>query len=546
MRNLLLFAMLFFLVPALFFPSQLTLIRNVSVYLPDGKLAADHFIMISGSKIKNIGPMEQLDKKTIADIEYDLSGYKVYPAFIDAYYTGLQGDVPKDKGGKRSSDGMPSIDKSVRPSFHRRNLFIKRKCVDMLDLSETKLRKIMSSGFGFLHVVPENGIIGGTTVVISVSSSNPEQAVLVPQGFLSVNFRTNPSAYPTTLASFLAELQQLKQDCLYRQLMKEKQFYHPSKRLYYTPELDVLNPYMLNKKRFLVKTKNIVEQRIFEMMRENLEINPVMVGCSEIWRRAVDPRSDIVLLLDFKPPLSSKYAKMGEDQKKKAEKTLNPDKLAGFFRSHPRISLAPSSTGDYKNLFKNIRLLLERGISERQIIKSLTVIPARLLGIERYAGQMAAGRLASFIVCKNDIFDKKNRIEKMFIEGKMHGFSPRKGKSEPPAGDMTGNWVVKIQGQMNFELKMTIEQEGNFFTGKLISSMGTMEINDGFISGSKVTFSTSAPIGGQDTRIEVSGDYQEGEIRGTIHIGSFGAGSLLATPENLESDLAIDACTREA
>ena len=177
---------------------------------------------------------------------------------------------------------------------------------------------------------------------------------------------------------------------------------------------------------------------------------------------------------------------------------------------------------------------MKNGVNEKKVIESLTTIPAALLGIQNQSGHIAQGYLASLIVADKKIFDEKSKIIKMFIEGKHFDFKAKGGKGKPPAADLTGNWLVKIEGQMNFELKMTIQQEGNNFTGQLISSMGNMDFEDGFISGSSITFSTSAPIGGQNTTIEISAEYKEGKIVGTISIGTFGESSFTATPEQMK------------
>jgi hypothetical protein len=522
---------LIWMIPFVVITADLTLIKNVSVYMPSGSIQENSFILIHGAKISRVGLMSQLKKEVFPDIEFDLEGHVVYPAFIDSYYQGFQKKDSRLKEKKSGSREMPVTDKTDRKPFNDRKLFIARRGVDIIEIEKSKLKKIISQGFGFLHIIPEDGIIGGSSCLISVLSPVLSQSVLIPEVFLTLEFATNLSEYPTTLSSLLVELKQLKEDSLYYQMMKKKHIYHPTCRLKYMPELDIIYPYFLQTKRFVIRTKNRVEQRIFELLQREMKLNPVLVGSSEIWRREVVPRTDIILPLTFNPPLASRYSKMGDAEKKKAKDVIFPEKIAQFFSKNPRISLTAPTSGDYKTLLKNIRILLKNGAAEKKIIDSLTTIPATLLGIQNQCGRIARGYLASLIVADKKIFAEKSKIVKMFIEGKSFDFKSKEGKGKPPAADLTGNWFVKIEGQMNFELKMTIKQEGNNFTGQLISSMGNMDFEDGFISGNSITFSTSAPIGGQSTAIEISGEYKEGKIVGTISIGSFGDSSFTATPE---------------
>jgi hypothetical protein len=525
---------LIWMIPFVIFTSDLTLLKNANVYLSSGSIQENSFILIHGAKISRIGLMSQLGKNVFPDVEFDLEDHFVYPAFIDSFYQGLQKKDSRSKEKKSRSQEMPVVDKTVRKSFKDRKLLIARRGIDIIELEKSKLKKVISHGFGFLHIIPEDGIIGGSSCLLSTLSPTFSESVLIPEVFMTLNFATNSSEYPTTLSSLLVELKQLKEDSFYHQMMKGKHIYHSTCRLKYIPELDIIYPYFLNKKRFVIKTKNRVEQRIFELVQKDMKLNPVLVGCSEIWRREVKPRTDIILPLTFNPPLASRYSKMGDAEKKKAKDMIFPKKIAQFFSNYPRISLTAPTNGDYKTLLKNIRILLKNGVKEKKILDSLTTIPAALLGIQNQSGRIAKGYLASLIVADKKIFSEKSKIVKMFIEGKFYDFKPKGGKGKPPAADLTGNWLLKIEGQMNFEWKMTIQQEGNNFTGQLISSRGSMDFEDGFISGSSITFSTSAPIGGQSTTIEVSGEYKDGKIVGTISIGSFGESSFTASPDQME------------
>ena len=509
-----------------------TLIKNANVMLPDFSFQEASYIIINGAKIEKIGLMKDL-QKGIFDDEFDAEGGFVYPAFIDPYFQGFQKKEAKAKG---TQTGRPAgADKTTRKLYEERDLLIKQKVVEKLDLKKAKMKSMISKGFGYIHVIPDKGIIGGTTAVLSLVSEKLNKAVLSPENFMAVFVKTNRNEYPTTHASVMSEIKQLKLDSFYYQKMKKLQFVHRTERMEFFPELDILYPYFTRSKRFIFKIDSIVQQRMVGMLAGELGINPVLAVHADVWRRPVPASQDVILPLSFEPPMTSKYSNMGDKFKKDAEKKMYPEKIAGFFKSRKNIGLTAPKAGDYKKLFENIKILIKQGVKEEDVLRSLTVVPAGLMGISRFAGTLQPGKLASLFVSDKKVFDEKAKIKKAFVEGIL--FDLEKPKGKPPVTDLTGSWDIKVESSMgNFEFKMTIEQDGNDITGELTSQMGTIEIEEGFISGKEVNLSMGFSMAGQTVKIEISGtvkiEGKDKKIEGTLSMGTFGKGKFVATPQS--------------
>lgn len=495
------------------------LIKNCTVFLPDSTYRENAFIMIQGARIHRIGSMKEL-QPGIFDREIDAEGAYVYPALIDAYCTGFQqsGDPEKEEKSPRSG----SVDKTRRPPYSRRGYHMANNAVDALELKKSSSSKVLRRGFSCLHVAPPEGIVTGATSVISLVSQQVPEVVLIPQKFMHIYLKPGRGAYPSTLASLAAELEQMKIDSLYRH-GREGLWRRDGERVRYLPELDILLPYWKQEKRFLFQAPGIVEQRLVEILAEKLDVDPVLVGHSDIWRRRVDPRRDVILPLTFTPPASSRWSKMGEETRKKAEKEMYPRKLAEFIRRHPDICLVPPKSGEYPELFKNIRRLMKEKVSEALLIRSLTANPARLLNISAYLGTIAPGKLASLVLSDQKLFAEKARIQWMVVEG--HIREMKRQKLKKPATDLSGNWTVNVESGMgNMPFAMVLKQDGNYLSGKMVSQMGDMQISEGTISGTAVNIVITAPIMGRDTTVVVSGSYEEERISGTMTIGSLGEG----------------------
>lgn len=427
-------SLLFILLAVVFVPgltavdaAESTLITNATLFLPDGTWQANSFVAINGGKIQKTGRMNQLQPGEIYDNRYDLKGKYLYPAFIDPMYKGFMAEyklvTPKTDKKKKEEELRPEpTDTFVRPPLAKRNFFVTRSAVKRLKMDKDKTRKIMGYGFGFLNIMPGDGIIGGTTTVVSLVSNENAEAVLVPELFMAVALKPNRDHYPVTPAGIAAQLIQLKADCLYHQKIKKLQFYHPSQRETYKPELDILLPYFSGKKRFMISIYDYSRQRMTERLIHDLGIAPVLVGHPDIWRRPVAPENGIILPLDFVPPERSKYATQGEKLLKEAKEKIYPQKLADFLKKHKTISISPPRVNDHKTFFKNISALIKQGASEADIIDAMTINPAKLLGIDRFAGSIEAGKLAAIAVFDKKFNEKDAAVCMMFLENKVFQF----------------------------------------------------------------------------------------------------------------------------
>jgi hypothetical protein len=518
-----------------FLSAETTILKNVSVYRNNGSFQADSFILLKGCKIRQVGLMKNF-AGGIFDNEYDLQGSFVYPAFIDAFYQGFQEKAEEEEESEKNTKEITrneTKDRDKREPYKERNFFIKRNVLDVVQIKKSASRKLIANGFALLHIVPDKGVINGTSAVVSLVSVELSESVIVPEKFMFLPFKTNSQLYPTTHASLMAELMQLREDSLYHRNMKKLQFFHESERENYMPELDILLPYFTGEKRFLVATRNLVEQRMVEILKDKLKIKPVVVASSDVWRRKVSLNTEIILPLRFTPPLASRYYLSGEKIKKEASDKIYPQKIAEFFKAHGNICLTAPESGDYQILFGNIRTLIKQGVTEAAIIKALTLNPAKLLGISEFAGTVKTGLLANLIISDKKIFSEKAKVTKVFVEGKLFDFKAREGGGKLPVTDLSGGWKVKIESPIgSFDIKMTLEQDGNDLTGTITGPDGSLtDIQEGSIFGDEVFITLSIDAGDEDITLEIDAKFKDKKLRGAITIGSLGEGTFVAVPE---------------
>ena len=71
------------------------------------------------------------------------------------------------------------------------------------------------------------------------------------------------------------------------------------------------------------------------------------------------------------------------------------------------ITFAITSSGikNKTEFLKNLKLAVSKGLSKSDALRSLTVTPAKLIGVENKIGTIEKGKIANFLICSSDIFD---------------------------------------------------------------------------------------------------------------------------------------------
>src|SRR6185436_9528061 len=94
------------------------------------------------------------------------------------------------------------------------------------------------------------------------------------------------------------------------------------------------------------------------------------------------------------------------------------------------IALTTYGLSDKKSFRKNLRLALDRGLSEDDALAALTTVPAKLCGVERQLGTIEKGKIANLtVVDGKGYFDPEARVRDVWIDGRTYHLQP--GKEAP-------------------------------------------------------------------------------------------------------------------
>ncbi len=236
-----------------------------------------------------------------------------------------------------------------------------------------------------------------------------------------------------------------------------------------------------------------------------------------------------MITLNFRPPTTSLYATRGEALRRQAEQEIYPSNAAELQKLGLTFALTSLGLSDASTFQKNIQQAIKAGLPAEMALQALTVVPAKILGVDSFMGTIEAGKIANVVLCKGEIFDSKGQVEKIWVDGRLFKIERAPEAKTPAAISVAGSWRVTISGPMGeMEMTMELEQEGSLVRGQLISNYGRWQIQNGNLSGQELNFTFSIEIMGQTIEAAFQGRVEKDVMEGTVQIPG-GAADFRAT-----------------
>src|SRR5262249_51795256 len=114
-----------------------------------------------------------------------------------------------------------------------------------------------------------------------------------------------------------------------------------------------------------------------------------------------------------------------------------PENAALLRRQGLEIALSTYGLADKKKFRQNLRLALERGLSEDDALAALTTIPAKLCGAENQLGTIEPGKLANLaVVDGTNYFNPDSKVREVWIDGRIYRAAPEEPKPAKEEGEL--------------------------------------------------------------------------------------------------------------
>ena len=377
---------------------------NGTAHIGNGKVLTSAIVVIRGQKIEMVEDIRgmKLDYKSF-DTVIDLAGKHIYPGLINTNNVlGLH-----DAEAVRATVDFVEVGAL---NSHVRSLIA-------YNTDNIIIPTVRTNGVLYTQVTPRGNLISGSSSVMALDGWNWEDAVLLADDGIHVNFPRHPS---------------------YRY---EEERRNKEMQKHYEEEVLRLSRFFTDAAAYL-KQKNAAEKNIrFEAMRA------VLTGKSNLYLHA-DRAADIQAALNFaeekqiiKPVLVG-----GRDawqlttllKKRNVPVMLNrvfdlPDRQdedidllyrVSYLLQKDSVLFCLQLEGDMeamhsRNLPFNAGATVAYGLDKEQALAAISLNAAKILGLADRIGSLEAGKMASFVISSGDLLDMRSSlVEAVYIAGK--------------------------------------------------------------------------------------------------------------------------------
>lgn len=395
---------------------------------------------------------------------WDLKSNVVYAGFIDAHLVLVGSNAPVSTAAFEPVDRAAALTSGAGnyqffgtpnaagdagqsgPGAELATIAPERRVAATFAPPAKTLQELREIGFTTGNVVPDRGILRGTSAFVSLSGDNPNDAVIKPDVFQHIAFEVNSGpgrsdVFPGSLMGVIAAVRQTFFDAQHYALDQANYATNATgrKRPPFNPALDALRFATDKKVQFVFEPGSAVMVDRTTQLSKELGLQPLILSSGQEWRRpdlAKASGAAFIVPLNFpeapKFPEDDDWHGVSLDQLRALDwAPSNPSLL----RSNGLdIALTTYGLGDKKTFRKNLQSAVARGLSEDDALAALTTVPAKLCGVDKQLGSIEAGKLANLTIVEGtNYFVGDAKVREVWIDGRVFEPAPAAPKKAPPA-----------------------------------------------------------------------------------------------------------------
>ncbi|MDX2198912.1 MAG: amidohydrolase family protein [Phycisphaerae bacterium] len=448
-------------------------VRNVSAVVQPGKTIEGCNILIDAGRIVAIGP--DIEPPAGAKV-IDGSGHFAYAGFIDGFTRTATKPVEASPASERRYEGeAPSQTEGpiVRmPTASRVGIHPERAAHETLDWTATAFEAHRAAGFTAALVAPPRAMFGGDASLVALSDRPLRDSVLRPTVAQTAAFATPErrklaarGSYPGTLLGVYAMLRQTLYDAQWYRDTQTFLLRNPrgGEPLPLDPALAALQAVISGARPLIWEADSPDEIDRVRALAGEFGFQPWLVGVRRAYKRIDAIKGqDIPLIVSLRLPKkpaeykfeASKIRKAAEDRSLFGEawekRPFAPPALYDEYKRERDERLTNLrdlqvkgvkwclSTADAPaDALESLREFIGAGLSADDALAALTTTPAKLFGVDRDLGTLAAGKAAHIAIFTKKIEDKEARCHFTIAAGRLFEFDVKKPapKGKKPKGD---------------------------------------------------------------------------------------------------------------
>jgi imidazolonepropionase-like amidohydrolase len=476
----------------------------------------------------------------------DGTGLTVYPGLIDSYTNlALPEAAPSPSPGGGGGGGFFFVTQQQRPaagpnSTQPVGLQPEVMVEDVIRSGGTEIEASRNVGITAALTSPRSGIWMGQSALINLSGETPQQMIVRSPVAMHVGFTPLRSGgYPGSLLGVFSSL---------RQMMLDAQRYRDSLAVYERAPRGTRRP---ETDRSLAALIPVIDGRMPVVMLANSEreitraldlgaefkLKLIIAGGREADRvadRLAKEKVPVLLSLNLPKRTTAALPEADPEPLRVLRERVEAQQTAGkLAKAGVRFAFESGSMNNMSELMSNARTTIENGLQPLDAVRAFTIWPAEILGVQDQLGSIEAGKIANLTVTRGDLFDRNSRVAHVFIDGRPVDLRPPTGGG--PGGSRTslsGTWTVnvKLEGQGDQSITLTLQQEGERLSGSISGPLGAGEISNASASNTgDVRFTVSVNVEGQTKEATFTGRLANNEIRGNVAIVGSAPGTFTAT-----------------
>lgn len=403
---------------------------NATIIVNAEQVITNGVLLVNGERIESVGQaMPTPEGYTV----FDLKGKYIYPSFVDPFTSyGVCDAVPKTNRDIKSvylstKKGLYAWNEAIRPEVSAYTLF---------SSDSKKAEEFRKLGFGVVNTIVRDGIVRGTSAVVSLNSTKEDKLILKEKASRNLSFEKGSSKndYPSSLMGAIA---------LLRQTYYDAEWYRNQKNTAYNISLATFNEQQNLPQIFEVDdVLNILRaDKIGDEFGQQYIFKTVGDEYKRI-QQVQATKAVLILPVNFPKPyqIESLSDAKNVSLARMKEWELAPSNPALVEQAAIPFAFTTADLENKTDFLGNVRLAIEKGLTEKQALKSLTEIPAQFLGVDDEVGSIAQGKLANFIITSTNVFKKDNVLYENWIQGNRYVIN------DHDEFDFRGNYNLQIVG----------------------------------------------------------------------------------------------------
>lgn len=381
--------------------TQAIALTNATIHIGNGQVIENGTIVFTNGKITEVGT----NVNTAGARVIDCKGKHIYPGLISPETDLGLGEISSVRATQDARE-LGELNPNVRS-------------IIAYNADSKVIGTLRSNGILLASVVPEGGIISGSSSVVQLDAWNWEDAAYkTDQG---IHFRMPNLSNRGRRGFFFGQVGQqtdpvraaLDRIDAVRSFLKEaKAYYEESKHAQTNLKFEAVKGLFNKTQTFFVHADNVKEILVAADFAREFGFKTVIVGGNDAWRVADYLRdNNIAVILNemHLEPLSN------DDDIEQPYKNPSILQRAGVLYS---ISDTHGETRG-RNLPFNAGVAAGYGLTKEQALQAITLNAAKILGIDDRTGSLEKGKDANIVISGGDILDPKSSVVTgAFIQGR--------------------------------------------------------------------------------------------------------------------------------